>query len=424
MRAAVVATALLAAVLALALALPVSSRAEDTLSLRALVAEAKAHNPSLAAMKDRYEASMERVPQASALDDPRFFVGVRNLPVDSFATDREPMTMKEVGLSQSLPFFGKRGLKGDAASREASAVEGEYADKALMLTAEVKKVYFELYSIKKGLEIVDKNIELVDAMKKIAETRYSVGKGDMKDLLKAQVEGSMLLDKKIKLKRDEGTKRAYLGSLLGRGEPVEGEVEDVSPTEVRLDRSALREVAMDSRPAVRSARDRIEKGDAMVALAKKQFYPDFMVELSYGQRDRLRSGMDQSDMVSAMVSMNIPIWWGSKLEPGLREAASEKSMAESGLDALRTQIYYRIDSLIDETEQDDRALKLYKDVVIPQATEDMNSALANYEVGKSDFLTLLDSRRTLFDYELGYYTMLAEREKAVAELEAVVGKEL
>ncbi len=76
-----------------------------------------------------------------------------------------------------------------------------------------------------------------------------------------------------------------------------------------------------------------------------------------------------------------------------------------------------------DIEQSDRMLKLYKGVLIPQANEDVSAGLAAYETGAGDFLTLLESRRTLFDLELNYYKTLAMREKAVAELGAMTGRE-
>jgi len=400
-----------------------TAHAQEPLRLDGLLAEAESSNPELAAMKSRYESALERVPQAGAFDDPRLSLGLTNVVVDGLAFDKEPMTMKEVGLSQMFPFFGKRALKSEAALHEARARQDEYRDKRLMVRSEVKKVYYELYSVKKGKEVVEKNLELMGIFRKVAETRYSVGKGTMRDVLKAQVEYSMLLEKKISLEREENTKRAFLGSLLGRRSPPEGVAEDISATKLGTDRDALKEDALKDKPALKAAEARINESGAMVALANKAFYPDFEVKVSYGQRDRLEGGIEQSDMVSAMVSMNVPVWWGSKLRPAVREAVSDKAMAENEAEAVKTEISYRVDSLLSEVEQDDRVLKLYKDTVIPQATEDLNSALAGYEVGREDFLTLLDSRRALFDYELGYYNMLAEREKAVAELEAATGVE-
>jgi len=416
-------TRLIIVVAAVLVMLPAGLRADETLKLDDLLAEAGKNSPELGAFRDRYEAAYERVPQAGSFDDPMLGLGFDNVPVDSFAFDREPMTGKVVELSQAVPFFGKRGLKAEAAMHDARALEAGYREKALMLRAGIKDVYYDLYAVRKGLEIVGKNISLMDMFRKTAEARYSVGKGILKDVVKAQVETSMMIDKRIELQKEEHTKRAYLGSLLGRESAVTGEVEDIAPTQLGMGRDALVEAAMKGRPALAASGERVLKGQSMLELAGKGYYPDFTVSARYMQRDTLKDGTGQPDMVSAMLSMNLPVWTRTKQGPAVREAASERSMADRERDMLVKEIYYKVDSLVDVVEQDDRTLKLYKEGVIPQATDDLNSAVAGYEVGRVDFLDLLESRRTLFDYELGYYTTLAAREKAVAGLEAATGVE-
>jgi hypothetical protein len=54
----------------------------------------------------------------------------------------------------------------------------------------------------------------------------------------------------------------------------------------------------------------------------------------------------------------------------------------------------------------------------------LQSALAGYQVNKVDFLNLLDSRMTLFNYERELYDSLADYQMKRAQLEALVGKEL
>jgi len=412
---------LIAALLMLA---PVCAHAGEPLDLKGLLAEAEANNPELKAFDGRVLAAKERPSQAGALDDPMLSLGFTNATVNGFSFDAEPMTMKEVGLSQKVPSWGKRPLMRKVSEKDVVAIESSRSERSLSISSEVKSVYYELYAVKKSNELLDKNIELMKIFKKVAETGYSVGKTMMKDVLKAQVELTTLLSKKVELTREERMKRAYLGALLGRCSPVDGPVADITPTLVDKDSDALRKSAFGNRPAIRSADAMVERSDVMLELARKRWFPDYEFALRYGQRDTLANGTAQSDMISGMVTINLPVWWGSKLEPALREAAFEKSAAEKDKDAVKTEICYRIDSFLSEIEQDDRIMKLYKDALIPQATEDLDNAVAGYEVGRADFLTLLDSRRALYDYELGYYTTLAERENAVAGLEAAVGTEL
>jgi cobalt-zinc-cadmium efflux system outer membrane protein len=94
------------------LLVPFSSLAQSEtprLNVDQLVEEALQNNPEILAAKKKWEAYKERIPQASALEDPMFSFGIINLPT-SFSFHQEDMTMKEFSISQKFPFPGKRPL--------------------------------------------------------------------------------------------------------------------------------------------------------------------------------------------------------------------------------------------------------------------------------------------------------------------------
>ncbi len=411
---------MMAAVLLAALGVP--AHADETLKLSALLKEAREQNPGLSAMQYRYRAAGERVPQAGALPDPMLMTGVQNLPVNSFEFDEDMMTQKMIGVSQTFPFFGKRGLKSKAASLEAKAEKDDYGEGALKIARDVKTAYFRLYRIKKDLEVLKKTGALLDSLKKIAQSRYSVGMGGMQDIIKTQLEQSLLIDKRLALRREDRTERAELGALLGRDAPVAGTVEDIKPEALALDARALADAAIQNRPEIMAASERIKKGETMLTLAKKASYPDFTVSAQYMERDRQNNGVRPSDMVSAVVSINLPIWRKSKIEPGIREAALLKSEAEEERDAEEKEIRARVESLVEQVNKDDRMIKLYREVIIPEANDDISAGLAGYEVGKVQYIDLLDSIRTLLGYQTEYYNRLSDRATKVADLEAATGR--
>ena len=272
--------------------------------------------------------------------------------------------------------------------------------------------------------MLNKTANLLDNLLKITQSRYSVGLGNFKDIIKTQVQQSLLVDKRLALERDERTKRAELGALLGRGAPVAGEVEDVKPAVLALDPKALSESAVANRPALKAASERIKKGAAMLETAEREYYPDFTISAQYMERDRQDTDVKPSDMVSAVVSVNLPIWRKSKLAPAVLEASLLRNAAEQDRDAKVNEIKAQVESLVEQVNKDESQIKLYREVVIPQAGDDINAGLAGYEVGKVQYMDLLDSIRTFLDYQTEYYSRIAGREKAVAELEAVTGKEL
>ena len=417
--------AVLTAALAVLALGPVSaSFAGEPLRLDDLLREAEANSPKLAAMKAKYQAAYERVSQAGAMPDPMAGIGFENLPVDSFAFDREQMTGKVVELEQEFPFFGKRNLRREAARAEAASIEADYREEALSLSSEVKTAFYEIYALEKNVAVLDSSAEVLGSLGKTANAGYSVGTGAFRDMTKVELEKAMLADRKIALVKELRTKRAYLGSLVGRDAAVDGVPEDVAPSAVTLDRGALAARALALRPALLSSDAEIKKGSFMVEIARRDYYPDFTVKASYMERDTLRGGIHQPDMVSLMLSANLPIWSKSKLDPAVREAGFTKKAAEDEREAKVKEIYYRIDSLINEIAQDERTMKLYRDVVVPQAEADINAGLAGYSSGKAEFMGVLDSVRNLVEYRSGYYNAAAAREKALAELSATVGEDI
>ncbi len=110
---------------------PFSSSAQSEkprLNVDQLVEEALQNNPEILAAKKKWEVFKEKVPQASALEDPMFGFGIVSLPTN-FSFKDEDMTMKEISISQKFPFPGKRPLMKEMAEKEAEAVSTEVQGK-------------------------------------------------------------------------------------------------------------------------------------------------------------------------------------------------------------------------------------------------------------------------------------------------------
>ena len=71
-----------------------------------------------------------------------------------------------------------------------------------------------------------------------------------------------------------------------------------------------------------------------------------------------------------------------------------------------------------------RTLLIYRDGLLPQAEQSFQAAVAAYQTGGVNFMTLLDAQRTIRDVRMGYYKALVDYEQSRADLERAVGKEL
>ena len=392
--------------------------------LSALTAAAIADNPELKASAARWQMFRNRVAQARSLDDPMMMLKIQNgIVSDPFNFKKDPMTQKVIGISQQFPFWGKRDLKGEVAAQEAEVYHWQVEERKLELRRMVAEAYYQIYFADKSLEIVAKNIRVLDDFVTLAETKYSVGQGAQQDIFKAQVERSKLLDMRISLEQQRRSLQAALNALLSRpAETPIGRIADFELKPVARSAGELKEIAAASRPEFRGLAARVEKGRAGQKLAEKEFYPDVNVSFEYMQRNPTE-GSNGDDMYSLGITFNLPVQ-RARRHAMVAESSSEVTMATAEADSLRNSIDAGIADLLAQLERRRKLAELYRSGIIPQAEQSLESATIGYRVNKVDFLSLLDSRLTLFTYEREYFDSLADYQVKRAQLEALVGTAL
>ena len=394
---------------------------EAVLRLQPLVQEALAVNPEIKADAKRWDAAKERPPQEGSLDDPMLTFEIVNLPTNSFSFAQDDMTMKQFSLSQTFPYFGKRGLRSEVAQREANAIGQGYRDKRNEIVRRVKEVFYDLYAVDRSLEVVEKNREVLKEFLKIAETKYSVGKGIQQDVLKAQVELSKLLDEQIRLEQARQAAAAKLNATLNRPPQTPlVRTEDVVKDELRVDLKDLQAKALENRPLLKALQEEVERSKAANALARKRYFPDLTMSVGYGLREDSRL-VNRSDMFSAGFTINIPLYFRTKQDRQVAETSALINSAREQYQAARNEVLSLVKELASELEKGSKLIDLLQTGLIPQAQLSLDSAVAGYQVNKVDFLTLLDNRLTLFNFEKEYYRALREYQSSLARLEWVVG---
>ena len=393
-------------------------------NLDQLVRSALDNNPELKSSAARWEMYRSRIKQAGALEDPMLMLKLQNMVVtDPLSFTRDSMTQKVIGISQLFPFAGKRKLRSDVAAAEAETYRWSVEERKVELTRMVKETYYRIYSVDKSLGILDKNIKILDDFITLAQTKYSVGQGAQQDIYKALLERSGMLDMKLSLEQQRRSLEVNLNSLLNRPQTTKvGTIPDFKPAPFTYTAEQLMDMAEENRPQIKTVRSQIEKGRAGHELARKEFYPDFNVSFEYMQRQKAM-GSDGSDMSSLGVTFNLPIQ--KERRAAMRaESSSEINMATEELTGARNTISSGVNDLLAQMERRRKLIDLYTTGIIPQAEQSLESAVIGYRVNKVDFLTLLDNRVTLFNYEREYYDSMADYQMKLAQLEALVGKDL
>jgi outer membrane protein TolC len=384
-------------------------------------------NPNLAQIFARYKAFSKIPSQVGSLPDPKLSLGAMNLPTSDFSTSAEPMTQMQIGFSQAFPFPGKLSLKAQAAKYEAAAANNDAEEIRLQLIKQVKSSWWEVYFLDRSVNIVDNNIKLLRNFVKIAQTKYKVGKGLQQDVLLAQLELSKLLDQKIQLEAFRENEAAKLNTLMGKKanekvklpEKVSLNLPQIPSNDILFDEAkVLKPTLIKNRNLTKAARSRLK-------LADKEYYPDFNIGVNYGDRSGNNPGSAgggrRGDFASVMLTMTIPFYTGTKQSQGVEQRRYELSQNESLKQDTYNSIQMEITQSSSNYNKSKKQFELFRSGILPQARQTVNSMLSGYKVSQVDFLNLIGSQVTLFNYEIKYWQSLARANQFLAKLEATVG---
>ena len=392
--------------------------------LPTLISTALASNPELKSSQARWQTFVNRARQAGSLDDPMFMFKLQNMVArEPLSFSKDPQTAKVIGISQQLPFWGKRALREEAAQHEADSYQWAAEERKLELTRMVKESYYQLYAVDRSLEVVARNLKLLADLKAIAEAKYAVGQGVQQDIFRAGLETSRMLEMQITLRQQRRSQEASLNYLLSRPEstPV-GRIADFDLPQLTVTAERLQVTAAEMRPLIRSLTSLVNKGETTRRLAEKEQYPDVNLSFEYMFREETMNDPGYN-MYSVGFTVNLPLQ-RERRQAMVAEASSETAMSRDELQALRNSIGYAVGDLLAQMERRRQLVELYRGGIIPQAEQSLESALISYKVNKVDFPAVLDDRMSLFTYERELYESQADYMMRLAQLEAVVGVDL
>ncbi len=401
------------------------SRAQDPdsvlrnrLVLPELIQDVLARNPELVAARKQWEAATNRIAQARSLDDPVLSVQLWNIPQPFKATQADNTIF---GLSQNLPFPGKLALKADVASRSAEMTEQSVRAKERELVARLKRDYYDLFVAQKAIQIHHEQVDLLRQFVAIANAKFRGGMGSQADVLKAQVELSLLLQHLPVLEQRRKTAEAMLNTLLDRN-PASPLGIAQEPAQLPLEKSVddLHLLALSDRPEIKAAELEVQRNEQSHTLAQRQYYPDFNVAFQRFQNFQANDGF------GAYVAMSIPFsfWTKAKYDAGVQEAAAAVAVARAQQHTLENLTRFQINDLLAKLRATDQAATLYRTTILPQAEQSLEAARVGYRAGKAGFLDLIDAQRAWRRFQLEYFTALVDRQHQLAELEQVVGVSL
>ena len=383
--------------------------ADDPL-LASLIEEALEKNPALIAAREAAAAARLRPPQARSLPNPMFATQYTNDGLSPSLGSQE-MTTLAFMWGQELPYAGKRGLRADVLARAADQVDQQLERVKLSLAAAVKRAYYDLLLSRDLLELIREQQEIWRQTEGVIRARYAVGRGAQPDVLRAQVEVVRIERLQVEQEAEAEIRIAELNQLLDRpaGTPLVTEARLVlSPLDDELEEILPRLEALS--PEAKSATLGIARSTLGVALAQKEFKPDFLVQGGYMNR----GGLDP--MWIAGLGISVPLY-RERLRSGVSEAQADSRSSERLLDWVRLMLRFRTEERLVQLKAAERIAVLYAGGVIPQDRLSVDASMASYQTGQTPFVTVLETLTTLYNDLATHLQILANYEKIRASLE-------
>ena len=368
------------------------------------------NNPQLAPYRTMLAAQAARTRQAGAMQDPMLMFNLMNFPAPQLPIDDTPMTMVQLGFSQSFESYGKRKLRRSIKNLEEQLTQYSLAQRELDLVGEISDGYFALMETEARLRIIDENIELMEILIELAGVKAGLGHTSQARLIESQLELSMLTERKVMLTSMWNKQRNMLSGMLGN--PPEFATMELSlqaayPLARRpeFDNAELYSASLERRPDYLRLNLMEYQQDLMVELAARGYHPDYTISTSLG----LKWGM--RNMVSAGVSFPLFTHKEERQDAAVQAARAERAGVDDSKAMLTNNLATQITGLELNLAEDSEIIALYRDALVPQARMALESELRSYSAEGVELDELIKSQLSLLklqqELELRHISYLA-----------------
>ncbi|KAA8706367.1 TolC family protein [Pseudomonas proteolytica] len=378
----------------------------QTLTLESALQNAFAGNPDLAAAQWEIDIAQGGRQQAGLIPNP-----VASWDAEDTRRSTRTTTVK---LSQTLELGGKRGARIEVASRAQDAAAQELEQRRNLLRAEVIDGFYGALWAQERLELAQRSMALAERGLVIANGRVTAGKASPVEATRAQVEVSQI---RLERSRAEiGVSDAYrrLAAITGSATIGFERVEAGAVNTPALPSATQLLARLESTAELRLAQLQIQQRDAGLGLEKAQRIPDLDVSIG-SQYDA--SVRERVNLVG--VSMPIPLF--NRNQGNVLAASRRADQARDLRNATELRLRTETRQALDLWATANSEVRAFNQVILPAAQSAVDSATRGFEMGKFNFLDVLDAQRTLIAARTQYLAALAQATDAWVRIERIYG---
>ncbi|MEX5629168.1 TolC family protein [Pseudomonas marginalis] len=378
----------------------------QTLTLDTALQTAFANNPDLAAAQWDIEIAAGGRQQAGLIPNP-----VASWDAEDTRRDTRTTTLK---LSQTLELGGKRGARIDVATRAQDAAALALEQRRNTLRAEVIEGYYGALRAQERLDLAQRSLALAERGLVVANGRVTAGKSSPVEATRAQVQLSEI---RLELNRAHmGLTDAYrrLAASTGSAATDFQAVATPSHSTPPLPSATHLLARLEQTAELRLAELQIVQNEASVGLEKAQRIPDLDVSIG-SQYDA--SVRERVNLVG--VSMPIPLF--NRNQGNVLAATRRADQARDLRNAAELRLRTETRQALDLWQTANSEVRAFNQQILPAAQRAVDSATRGFEMGKFNFLDVLDAQRTLIAARTQYLAATAQATDAWLRIERIYG---
>ncbi|WP_332310810.1 TolC family protein [Novosphingobium aquimarinum] len=171
-----------------------------------------------------------------------------------------------------------------------------------------------------------------------------------------------------------------------------------------MDGASLR-ASIQAHPDLGAAHARVAQAEADVAVARADKRPDWGFDVAY-QRRAERYG----DMVSAGVTISLPLFTGRRQDPMIAASAATAAAALANQEDMRRALLADLEAGLADHDMHHEQWVRARDTLLPLARNRAELETASYAAGRAGLLDVIEAQTMVADIEL----QLLDREADVA----------
>jgi outer membrane protein, heavy metal efflux system len=372
------------------------------------LAYALLNSPSVEAAYDNWAASVENVTVERSLPDPQ-------ITFQSDIADLVETVMP--GFMQEFPGPGKLRARAAVATAESRAKYFAFENAALQTAFNLKQTYYQLYFLDDQLHINRETLSLLNELERIARAQNQVGQGTLQDVLRAQIERDRVQTEIANLKDSRKPMLAAFKAALGltHDQPNPPVPERLETSAINPDSDELLRFAFARNPQLKAMEADVRAAEAGIAVAYKSRVPDFSLGL-------MADAKASPTMFRPLAGMTLPIW-RDKTAAEIAQAKANELAAQARLSGAQIQLTVDFAEQTFACREIGRNLKLLDDQLIPKARQSLEIARAGYLSGAIDFFNLMDTERTVLNFQLAEVEARTQREIVLSRLSLLIAGE-